>query len=78
MKHNAKTRGKSFSITLDEFRQLCKETGYIITKGFRGRAASIDRIDNSKGYSIDNIQIMSLRANVKKYHEVDKYADVPF
>lgn len=34
-KHKALQRGKSFRITLDEFRDWCKETGYL-EKGKRG------------------------------------------
>jgi len=76
-KTNALKRGKEFQITLKQFRDFCKETGYILTKGKRGQNATIDRIDNTLGYTIDNIQILTLRANVKKYHHYDT-ADVPF
>ncbi len=69
---NAKRRGKEFSITLLEFRNFCEETGYIVAKGMRGSRCSIDRIDNAKGYHIDNIQILSMRKNLEKYHNSDK------
>ena len=40
---------------------------------------TIDRIDRSdpRGYHIDNIQVMSLSENAKKYHDVDQYRDPP-
>ena len=60
------SRGIENSITLAEFRAFCKRTGYIVNKGYRGQKATIDRIDNSKGYHIDNIQLLSNRANARK------------
>ena len=83
-KAKAKARGKAFTITLEEFRAFCNKTGYIVTKGMRGMAATVDRIDVTKGYTLDNIQILTLSANVKKWHQEDKhqlqpdYADCPF
>lgn len=85
-KSKAIQRGKPFEVTLEEFRKFCQETGYIVTKYCRGKNASIDRQDNSKGYSIDNMELMSLRDNIKKYHHWDKLIaqvlactdDVPF
>lgn len=83
-KNNALRRGKEFTITLGQFREFCNETGYIITKGRRGRACSIDRIDNRQGYHIWNIQLLSMADNLQKYHEVDKLLteenneDLPF
>jgi len=65
-KNNAKTRGKAFNITLKEFRQFCADTGYIIEKGKRGKLYTIDRVDNNKGYSLDNIQFLTNRQNAKK------------
>lgn len=78
MKCAATQRKISFLITIDQFRAFCNQTGYIVNKGYRGMVATIDRIDNNRGYSIDNIQIMSLRANVHKFHNHDKFNDVPF
>jgi len=72
-KHNALRRHKSFVITLQEFRDWCKKTGYILQKGKRGRNCTIDRIRNWEGYYIGNIQIKSNEANVRKYHDHDKH-----
>jgi len=70
-KHNALRRGKDFCISLIEFREFCQDTGYIVTKGMRGKKCSIDRKDNRFGYYIWNIQLLSLKANVAKYHNED-------
>lgn len=74
-KGNALRRKKEFAITLQEFRDFCQEKGYIIKKGMRGRNCSIDRIDNKLGYSIGNIQILTMNRNLEKYHKIDKLTD---
>jgi len=59
-KNNAKARNKEFSITLKEFRDFCKRTGYIIKKGMRGQNATIDRVlYNMCVYLFKNMSIMS-------------------
>lgn len=65
-KNNARRRGKEFTITLNQFRNFCNETGYIIKKGMRGMNATVDRINNERGYHIDNIQLLTHRANSSK------------
>lgn len=70
LKSNAKRRGKEFTLTLEEFKTFCQETGYLQGKGKKKKSMSIDRIDHTKGYSIDNIQILSLSENgIKGNHE---------
>jgi len=77
-KHNALRRKKEFTITLEEFRNFCEITGYIIEKGKRGRNCTIDRIDNRYGYHIWNIQIKSNKANIAKYYNEDRHmTDLP-
>jgi len=71
-KGNALRRGKSFEITLDEFREWCLETGYIIKKGMRGVRCSVDRINNNLGYCIGNIQLLTMKKNLEKYNTTDK------
>lgn len=70
---NALKRGISFKITLQEFRDFCERTGYIIKKGMRGRNCTIDRIRNWEGYYIGNIQIKSNAANIAKYYKHDRH-----
>ncbi|MDP2687548.1 MAG: hypothetical protein Q8O62_10015 [Aequorivita sp.] len=71
-KCSATQRGKSFVVSLEEFRDFCIETGYILKKGMRGKNATLDRDDVLEGYLMQNITIMTLRANVKKWHTEDK------
>jgi len=74
-KGNALRRKKEFVITLHEFRDWCEEKRYIIEKGMRGKNCTIDRIDNKIGYRIDNIQLLTNKANIEKYHKIDKLTD---
>lgn len=77
----AAQRGKEVELTLEEFRKFCNDTGYILQKGKRGQNATIDRIDNSKGYSIDNIQLLTNRQNASKGNrQTDNgpYESLPF
>ena len=81
LKNNAKRRGKAFDLTIEQFREFCEETNYIALKGRHKKAATIDRIDHTKGYSIDNIQILSLQENGKKGQQEGQGQyddDVPF
>lgn len=65
-KTNARRRNQEFSITIEQFRNFCSETGYLIEKGKRGQNATIDRIKNKFGYHIWNIQLLSNRKNASK------------
>lgn len=74
LKSSAKSRGIPFSLTLMDLNNLtfpitCPVLGIPI-KFNRGKAEdnsiSIDRIDSSKGYEIDNIIVVSLKANKLK------------
>lgn len=75
-KGKAKQRNKPFTISLEQFRKFCFDSGYIVKKGRRGFSATIDRIDNSKGYHIDNIQILTNRQNASK--GCTSFEDLPF
>lgn len=78
LKFNAKRRGKDFTITLDQFREFCIKTNYIAGAGRSSSSYHIDRIDESKGYHIDNIQVLTNSENVRKYLKYSKYRGVPY
>jgi hypothetical protein len=68
LKDNAKRRGKEFTLTLEEFEKFAVKTAYMHRKG-RGRFSyTIDRIDPEKGYTPDNIQVLTNSDNVRKMH----------
>lgn len=82
--YKARSRGKENTITLEEFRNFCERTGYIITKGKRGQNATLDRRCNVHGYHIWNLQLLTNRQNASKgaSHAGDnfdgKHHDLPF
>lgn len=67
-KMRAKKRGIPFTLVLDDIiiPSHCPVFGSPLTRGdgkFRTNSPSIDRIDNNKGYTKDNIIVVSFRAN---------------
>jgi hypothetical protein len=73
IKTSAKRRGLEFTLTLEYLRKFCKDHGYIESKGRLRDQMTIDRIDNSKGYTDDNIQVLQKGINSSKYHHFDKH-----
>lgn len=67
LKNNAKRRGKDFDLSFEDFCKFAKEIEYIKRKGVKGTSIHIDRIDGSKGYTLNNIQALTNSENVKKY-----------
>lgn len=65
MKQKAKQRNIPFSLTLEQFFILCRNTGYL-SKGKRGQNVTVDRRCNFQGYHFFNLQIISHRANASK------------
>ena len=47
----------------------------VVTKGARGCRCSIDRVDNSQGYHIGNIQILTMRQNLNMYLSKDRHGE---
>ena len=70
-KQRAKSKGLEHSLTVDdiEIPDFCPVLGIKLEVGDRKNhynAPSIDRIDNTKGYTKDNIMIISVKANILK------------
>ena len=68
LKSNAKRRGHDFTLTFKQFEDFATATDYIIKKGKSIDSFSIDRIDNDKGYSIDNIRVLTLSDKIGRAH----------
>lgn len=69
LRQNASRRRKPFQLTFDEFSQWCEANHYIELRGREATCAQIDRIDYRRGYSLDNIQILSCSENSIKGQE---------
>lgn len=85
-KSRAKAKGQEFTITKEDIHipELCPilKCPLVVHKGKSGAfpdSPSLDRIDSSKGYTPDNIWVISQRANAMKYNatpeELKLFAD---
>ena len=66
LRTNAKRRNKEFTLTLSQFELFCIKTKYLQGKGKTKDSFSIDRKDDSKGYTLSNIRILTLGENSRK------------
>jgi hypothetical protein len=69
LKQSAKRRNIAFELTLEQFREFCAATSFMKVKAKAKNFFSVDRIDSDKGYSICNIQVLTVSENSKKEHE---------
>jgi hypothetical protein len=69
LKMNARRRGKAFTLTLEQFSEFCKHTGYNELKGKTANSLSIDRIRDVDGYHADNIRAITLSENTKRQYD---------
>lgn len=85
-KQRAIKTGREFSIEIEDIiiPDVCPVLGIEINMnsgkpGAYRNSPSLDRIDNSKGYTKDNVQVISQLANAMKCHasvkELQKFAD---
>lgn len=69
-KASARNRGLLFSLTEEEFYSgytgFCELTGWKIDIAFGNQTASVDRIDNSRGYVSGNIQRVHGKINMSR------------
>ncbi len=73
LRDNSKRRGKEFTLTLQEFEQFCYQTKYLAGRGRSVDSYSIDRIDNTKGYTAENIRVLTVSENSKKHTKLLVY-----
>ena len=81
-KQRARNKNREHTITVEDIKAIyptdgcCPIFGMKLefnTAGFRENSPSIDRIDSTKGYTPDNIQIISWKANrIKGYASVEE------
>lgn len=73
LRTNAKRRGISFDLTFDQFKKFAIKTEYVYGRGKSKDSFHIDRINPNKGYTTDNIQVLSNELN-----QLKKYLDYSF
>jgi hypothetical protein len=81
-RQRARQKDRENTLTLEDILNIwppdnkCPVFGFDLewnSSGFRETSPSIDRIDSSKGYTTDNIQILSWKANrIKAYATVEE------
>lgn len=80
-KHRASNKGREHTLTVQDIKDLwpednkCPVFGFEFewnSAGFRETSPSLDRIDSTKGYTKDNVQVISWKANRIKAHATIK------
>lgn len=67
LKQNAKRRKKFFDLTFEQFKSFAIKVDYIGRKGRKYTSLHIDRIDESRGYTANNIQALTNAQNGRKF-----------
>jgi len=71
LKKSAKRRGKHFDIPFEDFAQLARFAGYDVLHGRTADGMSVDRINPRLGYTLDNIQFITVSENsVKRWEDL--------
>ena len=63
IKKSAKKRNISFELTFEQFLDFDRQTSYVASRGKESESLTIDRIDSSKGYQVDNIRALTWLEN---------------
>lgn len=68
LRDHAKARRKEFTLTFEQFSEICSATGYHLGKGVRADDLVLDRIDHRIGYRLDNLRVITSAENNAKGH----------
>ncbi|MDB9741477.1 hypothetical protein OAB00_01340 [Akkermansiaceae bacterium] len=66
LKRSAKKRSIPFNLTFEEFQKFDNATNYVKHKGRDKESLTVDRVDCSIGYQLDNIRALTHEANSKR------------
>jgi hypothetical protein len=80
-KKAAANRGIEFTLNEEQFYEdydgICSLTGWEISIAYSEQTASVDRVDNSKGYTQGNIQWVHVMVNMcRNKYELDKFIEM--
>lgn len=73
VRDSARRRKIPFLLSLREFEAFCQRTGYLTKKGKEFQDLTIDRIDPSKPYQVDNIRTLTWIDNSS--HKLENMTD---
>ena len=71
LKAHAKERGIEFAITFEQFMEVALKSDYIEKKGNHAQGLTVDRINNLKGYILNNVCVMTRSENSVKRAKFD-------
>jgi len=66
LRDSARKRRIEFSLTFEQFKSLCEATNYHEQAGCEAHCLQVDRINAAKGYSIDNVEVITCSENTAK------------
>lgn len=66
IKDRATRKKIPFKLTFSEFLQIAEATGYIESKGRKADQLHLDRIDVHKGYTLENVRVITCEENSRK------------
>lgn len=66
IKYRAIQRGHAFDLSFEQFKKFAIDSGWLDGKGKEATSLSIDRINETKGYSVDNVRVITLSENTAK------------
>lgn len=72
LKDHAKERGIPFRLKFIHWRPIAIQSDYVNRTGSNGHCLTVDRIDNTKGYSRANIQFLTRAKNAEKQGKRDE------
>lgn len=67
LKHNARRRGKEFGLSFEEFKEFAVRVDLLQGAGITRDSYHVDRIDETKGYVVGNLQKLTNSQNIRKY-----------
>lgn len=73
LKRNSKRRGIHFSLTFQQFVYFCVKTEILLGRGRTSSSYSIDREDQTRGYSINNIRKLTVSENSRLARKILRY-----
>lgn len=66
LKAHAKERRHACDLSYEDFEKFCLKTKYHELKGLYPNSLTVDRIDETKGYSKGNIRVLEHECNVRR------------